>query len=196
MTTSAYEYRNVILELLPQGELSEEQYLWLTDHTNRLLEFTDGNIEVLPMPTDEHQGILFLLSRRFFDYLDPRGGLVRFAPLRVRLRPGKFREPDLLLLLDRDDPRRENRYWHGADLALEIVSPDEPARDLVSKRREYAELGVSEYWIVNPLDRTIAVLTLDGRSYAEHGVFTSGMRATSALLNGFSIAVDEAFSAL
>ena len=84
MIASAREYRNIILELLPQGELSEEQYLWLTDHANHLLEFTDGNIKVLPMPTDEHQGILFLLSRRFFDYLDPRGGLVRFAPLRIR----------------------------------------------------------------------------------------------------------------
>ena len=36
----------------------EEEYLWLTDHTNRYVEFTDGFIEVLPMPTDRHQTIL------------------------------------------------------------------------------------------------------------------------------------------
>lgn len=38
------------------------------------------------------------------------------APLRLRVREGKFREPDLLVLLDARDPRRSNRYWTGADL--------------------------------------------------------------------------------
>ena len=35
-----------------QGEWSEDDYLWLTDHTRCLVEFTDGHVEVLPMPTD------------------------------------------------------------------------------------------------------------------------------------------------
>jgi hypothetical protein len=38
-----------------QGAWTEEQYLRLTDHTNQLVEFTDGVLEVLPMPTDRHQ---------------------------------------------------------------------------------------------------------------------------------------------
>jgi len=41
-----------------QGEWSEDDYLWLTDHTRCLVEFTDGHIEVLPMPTDAHQRIV------------------------------------------------------------------------------------------------------------------------------------------
>jgi len=62
MMTSPREYRRVVLDLLPeQGGWDEEAYLWLTDHTNRLIEFTDGHIEVLPPPTDEHQGILAFL---------------------------------------------------------------------------------------------------------------------------------------
>ena len=53
---------NLVLDLLPpQGQWSEEMYLWLTDHTNRFIEFTDGYIEVLPMPTDAHQSILAAL---------------------------------------------------------------------------------------------------------------------------------------
>ena len=39
----------------PQGCWSDEQYLWLTDQTRRLVEFTDGHIEELPMPTNKHQ---------------------------------------------------------------------------------------------------------------------------------------------
>jgi hypothetical protein len=37
---------------------------------------------------------------------------------------GKFREPDLLLLLSAADKRRQNRFWLGADLALEVVSEE------------------------------------------------------------------------
>ena len=186
-----------MLDLLPeQGDWSESGYLWLTDRTRHLVEYAAGEIEALPMPTAGHQWIVFFLGRRFFDWLSPQGGIALLAPLRVRLGDRKFREPDLLALLDRHDPRYGERYWHGADLILEVVSPDDPARDLVTKRREYAEAGIPEYWIVNPLDRTITVLALpDGADrYAAHGVFVAGMVATSALLPGFAVVVDEVFA--
>jgi Uma2 family endonuclease len=54
---------------------------------------------------------------------------VLVAPLRIQVRPGKFREPDILLVRDAHDPRRQHRYWLGADLVVEIVSPDNPERD-------------------------------------------------------------------
>ena len=44
-----------------QGLGTEAQYLRLTDQGNRLIEFTDGTLEVLPMPTDKHQAISQLL---------------------------------------------------------------------------------------------------------------------------------------
>jgi len=51
----------------------------------------------------------------------------------------------------------------------------------VDKRADYAEVGILEYWIVNPLDETVTVLRLDGKQYAEHGVFQRGATATSLL---------------
>lgn len=195
MITSPRRYRETILHLLPdQGDWSEEAYLWLTDNSPRLIELTDGFIEVLPMPTDEHQGILDFLNDAVKRHISPRG-IVRFSPLRLRLRDGKIREPDLLVLLDRNDPRRANRYWRGADLLMEVVSRDNPARDLVEKRAEYAEAGIPEYWIVNPMNRTITVLTLDGDTYREHGVFRRGSTATSVLLAGFALDVSAVFAA-
>jgi len=43
-------------------------------------------------------------------------------------------------------------------LALEVVSPDKPDRDLIDKRGDYAEAGVHEYWIINPAADTVTVL--------------------------------------
>jgi len=178
-----------------QGMWTEEQYLKLTNSTNHLIEFTDGYIEVLPMPTDKHQTMLMFLYELFVAVLRPLGGKVLVAPLRVHINQHKYREPDLLLVLDAADPRRQNRFWLGADLVVEIVSPDHPDRDLIEKRRDYAAAGIPEYWIVNPLTDTVTVLTLDGDRYAEHGVFARGTTATSVLLPNFAVDVDAVFDA-
>ena len=182
------------LQLL-QGLWTEEQYLALTDQTNKLIEFTDGTLEVLPMPTRRHQRILILLFDLFRAVVNQNGGEVLVAPLRLRVRDGKFREPDLLMFLDATDPRSQDAYFLGADLVVEVVSPDRPERDTEEKALDYAEAGIPEYWIVNPLDETITVLVLDGRAYRRHGLFRRGERATSHLLPSVSVSVDEVFDA-
>src|SRR5207244_7845836 len=91
-----------------QGLWTEEQYLRLTDGSRRLLEFTDGFIEVLPMPTYKHQIILRFLFLTLFSFVQQLGGTAVFAPLRLRIREGKFREPDLLLARAASDPRLQN----------------------------------------------------------------------------------------
>jgi Uma2 family endonuclease len=185
----------ILAQLPRQGEWGEAAYLWLTDRASQVIELTDGYLEVPPMPTQTHQAISGFFYRLFYAYLTTIGGAVYYAPLRLRVRAGKFREPDLLLVRDAGDPRCQERYWLGADLVLEIVSPDDADRDIVEKRRDYAEAGIPEYWIVNPLDQTITVLRLDGDRYVEHGVFRRGAQATSALLPGFAVGVSAAFDA-
>jgi Uma2 family endonuclease len=188
--------KKLLLELLPdQGAWSDEEYLWLTDHTKRLVEFTDGFVEILPMPTDRHQSILEFLFLAFHGFLAPLGGKVHMAALRLRLRAGKFREPDLLLLCDAKDARRQDRFWTGADLVLEVVSKDHPQRDLVQKRNEYAEAQIAEYWIVNPLTDEILVYQLKGKKYPKATIHARGTAAVSFVLPGFAVNVDEVFDA-
>lgn len=188
---------DTVLDLEPiQGLWTEEQYLKLTDYSRRLIEFTNGAIEVQPMPTDKHQAISQSLFLALLEFIQPLGGKVHYAPLRVQIGEGKFREPDLLLVRDTNDPRRQNRYWLGADLVVEIVSPDNPERDTKVKRVDYAQAGIPEYWIVNPVDETITVLKLAGDGYVEHGVFRRGGTATSILLSGFATAVGAILDAV
>jgi Uma2 family endonuclease len=178
-----------------QGLWTEEQYLRLTDQTNRFIEFTEGSMEVLPMPTRQHQAISRFLFLAFFSFVQRLGGTVFYAPLRVRVAPGRFREPDLVLLLDVNDPRNQNAFWLGADLVVEIVSPDDVERDTVIKRVDYAAAGIPEYWIVNPGEETVTVLKLAGEVYVPHGVFERGATATSVLLSGFAVSVETVCNA-
>jgi Uma2 family endonuclease len=139
--------------------------------------------------------MVLLLYELLVACVRPRGGKVLVVPLRLKIRDSKYREPDIVLVRSARDPRRQNRFWLGADLVVEIVSPDKPERDLVDKRSEYAEAQILEYWIVNPQSETITVLCLEGPAYIEHGVFGRGATATSKVLEGFSVVVDVVFDA-
>lgn len=89
------------IDLLPlQGLWTEEQSLRLTDQTNCFIEFTEGYVEVLPMPTRKHQAIPRFLFLDLLAFVQRLGGTVFYAPLCVRVAPGRFREPDLVLLLN------------------------------------------------------------------------------------------------
>ena len=81
----------------PQGSWTEQEYLALD--AGRQIEFDRGCVEVLEMPTKEHQRLvrfLFLLMQAFVS--SRRLGEVFFAPLPIRLWNEKYREPDLVFL--------------------------------------------------------------------------------------------------
>ncbi len=179
----------------PQGHWNEVDYLWLTDRCNRLVEFADGCIEELREPTDSHQSVLLMLFRLFDERVRTENGIALVAPLRLRIREGRFRQPDLMVLMDAADARRQDRYWLGADIVVEVVSPDDPGRDYEQKRKDYADLRIPEYWIVDPQASRITVLTFDRDGYTEHGVFGPGDVASSALLGNFELPASKVFDA-
>ena len=113
----------------------------------------------------------------------------------MQISPGKYREPDLVFMLREHADRMGEQFWDGADLVMEVVSPDGRKRDLEVKRREYAQAGISEYWIVDPQASSITVLKLDNANYVEHGVFRLGQTASSVLLAGFTADVSAVFNA-
>lgn len=186
-----------IARLFPsQGHWSVEEYLSLTDYTNQFVEFTDGKIEVLPMPTVVHQRILVFLSMLFKEFVDASElGEVLPSVLRVRIAGDKFREPDIVFMRRENQSRSKNRYWDNADLVVEIVSDDHNSheRDHVTKRRDYAAAGIPEYWIVDPQQQRITVLVLEDSGYTTLGEFSPGQQATSQLLPGFSVDVAATF---
>lgn len=178
-----------------QGNWDFHDYLSL--NTNHFVEFVDGCVEVLPTPSQLHQLIVAYLYETIKAFVVAGDlGKVLFAPMRVRLTQDTVREPDVIFMLKQHAHRRGEKYWQGADLVLEVVSPDDPARDLETKRAEYAAAGIPEYWIVDPRDQTITVLALQpGKNeYTEAGKYAVGQQAESALLTGLRVDVAETFS--
>lgn len=177
----------------PQGSWTEQEYLALD--SGRQIEFDRGCVEVLDLPTKEHQRMvrfLFLLINAFVT--SRRLGEVFFAPLPVRLWNEKYREPDLIFVKQgREDI---GKYPNGADLVIEIVSdsPSDRKRDLETKVSEYAMAGIQEYWVVDPQRTLLLVHQLVQSKYVVE-TFCRGQTARSSLLEGFTVDIAELFDA-
>ncbi|MBL8849756.1 MAG: Uma2 family endonuclease [Planctomycetaceae bacterium] len=177
-----------------QGDWTEQEFLKLTDE--RHIEFNDGCLEFLPLPTKSHQDLLLYVCVALLGFVrDNNLGRVYTSGYRIKLREGNIREPDVLFVAH--NRTLTEQFSQGADLVIEIVSPgrENRERDLITKREDYASAGVPEYWIVDPESTTISVLTLKGAAYRVHGEFKAGDMANSLLLPGFTINVTDCFAA-
>src|SRR6266851_3750811 len=69
-----------------QGDWTEDDYLDLERNIgNRMIELSDGCLEILPMPDLYHQRIVKMLCRRLDDFVVPlKKGEAATAPLPVR----------------------------------------------------------------------------------------------------------------
>jgi Uma2 family endonuclease len=185
-----------VARLFPlQGGWTEEDYFAVPD--NARVELVQGRLELLPMPTTSHQRILTFLYGLLLAFVNRHhpNAEVLFASLPVRLGVNLLREPDIPLMLPEHRNRIHEQFWEAPDLAIEIISPGNRATDIREKRREYAQAGISEYWIVDPQAKIVTVLKLSGKSYKVHGEYERGAIAESVLLKGFQVIVDDVWRA-
>ncbi|HWY87480.1 MAG TPA: Uma2 family endonuclease [Gemmataceae bacterium] len=182
-----------------QGNWTEDEYLNLENQYGGHIrvELYDGKLEVLPVPTQTHQLIILFLLKALETFTSAHApGIVLFSGIRIKLPSKKekpqFREPDVVYMKEENAARRHEEFWEGADLVVEVVSGNagDRRRDLVVKPKEYAAAGISEYWIIDPDNKVIRVLALNGTTYEVHGEFHPGEQATGALLEGFTVSVD------
>lgn len=158
-------------------------------------ELIDGDFYMTPSPTTTHQMILHRIESLLTEFVDKhRLGTVLFAPLDVIFSNEDVVQPDILFISNerREIIKAEN--IHGApDLVVEILSPSTAQRDLVIKKKLYSRFAVREYWIVDPSQKTIEVLTWSEKGLQRDQVYSAQDALRSPLLKDFSLKVGELF---
>ncbi|HLN64542.1 MAG TPA: Uma2 family endonuclease [Symbiobacteriaceae bacterium] len=159
-------------------------------------ELVEGDLLLTPAPSVRHQMIVAALLARIYLFADSQGlGRVLTAPTDVILSDENVVQPDLLFVsASRLGIMQPHGGVHGApDLAIEILSPSNPARDQVLKRKLYGKYGVREYWIVDPQGQTVEVLTRTEGGLQTWQVFPMSTSLESPLLPGFTVRVSDLF---
>ena len=128
-------------------------------------ELIDGQIYDMAPPSPMHQELVMELSATLRDYIKKNGGPCKVYPAPFALFLNEddrnYVEPDISVICD--SSKVDNRGYQGApDFIIEIVSPSSQRMDYLTKLFKYRTAGVREYWIVNPLQRTVQVYSFEG----------------------------------
>ncbi|HWS13384.1 MAG TPA: Uma2 family endonuclease [Rhodocyclaceae bacterium] len=162
-------------------------------------ELIDGvALLMAPAPLLEHQdvaGEVFFQVRRALEGQPCRAFM---APVDVRLpkadeadeRIDTVVQPDVLVVCD--PAKLDRRGVRGApDWVLEVLSPATAGHDQVAKRRIYERAGVSEYWMVHPVDRVLTVYRLANGAYGRPDTQLLEGTTPVGVLPGVVVAWDE-----
>ena len=127
-------------------------------------ELIDGKMYMMVPPNARHQDIIFSLSRKIADYIDANQGsckiyLAHYAVF-LNADDKNYVEPDISVICDKS--KLEDKGCNGApDWIVEVISPSTQRMDYSIKLFKYRTAGVREYWIVNPITKTVQIYSFD-----------------------------------
>lgn len=165
----------------------------MPDDGNRY-ELIGGELIVSPAPIRNHQKLSHRLQLLLGNHVAKHDlGDVYAAPVDVRLSRHNRVQPDLLFIRnDRRDIYGPTGPVEGApDLVVEIISPSSRVMDRIRKAALYADAGVPEYWLVDPMERKVEMLVLEGGHYQAIGGDDGGL--TSTVITGLVVVPETLF---
>ena len=164
------------------------------------IELIRGKIfKMSPAPAVIHQRVVRELSILFRDNFVHDKCEYFFAPFDVRLpipkkeNPNTVVQPDLCVICDNE--KIDDKGCNGVpDLIVEVLSKGNAKHDLETKFDLYQEVGLPEYWIVNPWDRTVLVYSLrDGKYVGSKPYVGENAMIESVLFPEFKVRVGDIF---
>lgn len=155
-------------------------------------ELIDGDMYMMAPPNRLHQEISFSLSRKIANYIDSKNGPCKVypAPFAVFLNEENtnYVEPDISVICDQS--KLTDQGCNGApDWIIEIVSPSSTRMDYFIKLFKYRTAGVREYWIVNPMKKTVQTYSFEGEEDSNQYSFQDDIQ--SAIYKELTINIDR-----
>ena len=157
---------------------SFEEYLAYDDGSDKLYELFNGELIEVPPESGFNVEIATYLLLQLVSLVGYQRVRGHGLELEVRGEP-RNRFPDLTIIRQEHIALLKRRNTIRLTmppplLVVEIVSPGELQRnrDYVAKRSQYEDLGIPDYWIIDPQAQTVSVFILQSGRYAEAQVFT------------------------
>jgi Uma2 family endonuclease len=159
-------------------------------------QLIEGELWMSPSPNRQHQKIITNLLRALSNHVCEHDlGEVYAAPFDVEFDEQNVFQPDLSFFSHAREQFLTEQGASGApDFVIEILSPSNAKFDLHAKRLVYARAGVREYWIVDPVARSVTVHWFEHGSEVAPAVFTEATaNITARAVPGFAVTLSMVF---
>lgn len=180
----------------PQIKFTYEDYKNLPESEVKRFELLEGELVMIPSPTEPHQRVSRNLEFFLWQFVRERNlGEVYHAPIDVVLSQEDVVQPDIIFVSkERAKIITEENIKGAPDLVIEILSPTTGGRDRTLKHTLYARYGVKEYWIVDPIKKIIEVYSLKKSGFNLVKKYKSPDKLYSPLLKGLEVPLREVFA--
>jgi Uma2 family endonuclease len=179
-----------------EGPYTWEDFIALDE--DDLRELIDGELIEVEVPKRRHERLVARIIGALVRWSDERrAGTVLGSGYKVRITNKRGVMPDVQFFRRENEPgpQHEDGLAEGhPDLVVEVVSPSSRKYDRVVKARWYASIGVPEYWIVDPEERTIEQLVLEHGRWVIASGTTGGEAFTPSTFEGLRIEAREPWS--
>ena len=177
----------------PRIKFTVQDYMSTPEGTR--FQLLDGEMVLAQTPDDKHQAVVGALLVALYQFaVQHRVGQVRVSPYDVVLSQYDVAQPDILFVSNERAGIFTPANIQGApDLVVEVISPSSAPYDRGYKRTLYSRTGVLEYWLVDPVGETVAVLAREGDDLVPHATFGRNQELVSDLLPGFRCSLDQIF---
>lgn len=171
-------------------KITFEEFIVMDNNTEDNLELINGKVYLLSAPSSTHQMIVTKLSTEIGIYLKNKNCIHFVAPFDVYFEEeGETHkvQPDITVICDKSG-LSEKGYKGVPVLIIEVLSPSTASKDYIEKMDLYMRIGVKEYWIVSPKNKTVEVFTLTNeKTYEEPMLFSYPNIIKSSVFEDLSI---------
>jgi Uma2 family endonuclease len=139
-------------------------------------ELVGGGLVETETPTDLHEHIVLAIGFFFRGWVREHGGVAFGSGFKIRIDDEHGFMPDVQIYHPKNRARRSAQaLLEGApDIAVEILSDGSASYDKKTKLLGYARIGVAEYWIVSPTEKSVERVVLRRGKYVVEEVLVSG----------------------
>jgi Uma2 family endonuclease len=178
-------------------KMTFEEFLDYDDGTDTLYELENGELIPMAAESDINQRVAIFLLAYFLTSGIPSYRMRMKAEVAVISGMVGVRIPDLVvyseeLAVAMEGAKRSMVFMDMPSplLVVEVVSPNQSSRDYRYKRSEYAARGISEYWIVDPIEQKVTVLALVEGFYDEK-VYLEDDKISSLIFTDLNLTANQ-----
>jgi Uma2 family endonuclease len=179
--------------LTPKKTYTYEDYAKLPEGAP--YQLIGGELIMSPSPVPYHQIISGRIEFELMRFVMERNlGVVIDAPMDVYLSDTETYQPDIIFISkERLHIIGEKKIEGAPDLVIEVLSESTAYYDLRHKKNVYERTGVKEYWIVDPIEKSIEVYENTSEGFRLFMRVVEKGRINSRLLEGFSVNLEKVF---
>jgi len=178
------------------GSYTYSDYVEWDIPENEKWELIDGKPYLMASANINHNDVQIEIVVQLYNYLRGKKCKV-YTDVDTRLNldtlDNTVVRPDVLVVCDKTKTSDRKAVAGAPDFAVEILSPSNPKHDKVTKFKKYLEAGVREYWIVDPMTKTVAVNLLTDGEYSTQ-IHGEDAKVSSSALSGCVIDFEQVFS--